>query len=153
MIVVENIDGYKLAIIDGSGNIEYFGDNNEYRFHIEALKDYFYTYYFDLANKVDADDMKNNEEIIIYLNRLGKVIFLNSKGYALCYVPKEINVSQKEVLEKLLLEMKDKVIYIEYNLNEKDGKILSENRSNYNMDDSIDLFDENVKIRKVGKSV
>ena len=47
--MVENIDGYKLAIIDGSGNIEYFGDNNEYRFHIEALKDYFYTYYFDLC--------------------------------------------------------------------------------------------------------
>lgn len=151
--MVENIDEYKLAIIDNSGNIEYFGENTEYRFHIEALKDYFYTYHFDLANKVDADSMKNNEEVIIYLNRLGKIIFLNSEGYGLCYVPKEISVSQKESLEKLFSEIEDKVVYVEYNLNEKDGKILSEGSLNYNGDESKDLFDENIKIRKVGKSV
>ena len=49
MINLKNIDDYTLVIVGTNGAIEYFGEKEEYRYHIEALKDYFYTYYFDLC--------------------------------------------------------------------------------------------------------
>ena len=72
---MENINDYRMAIIcgldDEDGLIRYFGENEEYRFHLECLKDYLYTYYNDLAKQIGADDLRANEEIIIYLNTLG----------------------------------------------------------------------------------
>ena len=44
-----DVNDYKLVVINGladeDGLIRFFGENSEYRFHLDALKDYLYTYY------------------------------------------------------------------------------------------------------------
>ena len=137
------MDDYMIIIIDEEGDIEFFGEEREYRFHIEALRDYFYTVDYNLAESVNADYLRKNEDIIYYLNRKGKIIFLNSLGYGICFVPKTINIKQSEALKSLLDSLKDKAIYIEYNLRKKDDKIVMDDFFNYKMDG----------VKKVGKSI
>ena len=84
-----NVNDYKLVIIAGSkeedGMIRFFGESSEYRFHLDALKDYLYTYYKPLAEDINADDKKNYNEIIIYLNEMGDIVYLHSIGYGLLF--------------------------------------------------------------------
>lgn len=145
MIIVENIDDYKLVVVDTNGMVKYFGKNNEYRFHIEALKDYFYTYYEDLAYKVDADNMKNNEDILIYLNELGNIVFLNSAGYGVCYIPMQVSFDQKKAICDLMDGMLDKVIYIEYNLSKENGTFLHQDFFKYTGEECVEFLDDGVK--------
>ena len=95
-----DVNDYKLVVINGladeDGLIRFFGENSEYRFHLDALKDYLYTYYNELAETINADDKKNNNEIIVYLNEIGDIVYLHSPGYGLLYIPKQI--SEKQVV-------------------------------------------------------
>lgn len=146
MINLKNIDDYTLVIVGTNGAIEYFGEKEEYRYHIEALKDYFYTYYFDLANQVDADNMRNNEDIIFYLNQFGKCVILNSDGYALCYVPLDINNNQKVTLCNLFQKCLSKKIYIETDFN-GEKRIFK-----YTGDDSINFLG-NSEVKDNGRCI
>lgn len=146
MINMKNAENYRLIIIGNDGKIEYFGENKEYRLHLEALKDYFYTCYEDLANKVDADSMRNNEDIIVYLNEFGKIVFLNSKGYGICYIPKDVGYEQKKIMCYLFDGMPDKMIYLEYNLSVENGVFIHQNGCPYTGYSSLDfLSNEGVK--------
>lgn len=123
-----DINNYKLAIICGTededGLIRYFGENDEYRYHLECLKDYLYTYYNDLAKQIGADDLRSNEEIIIYLNTLGNIVYLHSLGYGLLFIPKEVSEKQIESLYGLFSKLDKMPIYIDYHLIRKNGRIL-----------------------------
>ena len=125
-----NFDKYKMAVICGSdeddGLIRLFGESDEYRYHLECLKDYLYTYYNDLAKQIGADDLRNNEEIIIYLNTLGNIVYLHSPGYGLLFIPKEISEKQIESLHRLVSSFVKTPIYIDYHLVRKYGKIVAQ---------------------------
>ena len=125
-----NINDYKLAIIcgaeDENGLIRFFGENNEYRYHLECLKDYLYTYYNDLAKQIGADDLRANEEIIIYLNTLGDIVYLHSLGYGLLFIPKEVSEKQIDTLYELFSSIEKMPIYIDYHLVRKHGKIVAQ---------------------------
>ncbi len=134
MINLKNMDDYAMVVISTNGEIEFFGEKEEYRYHLDALKDYFYTYYFDLANKLDADNMRNNEDIIYYLKQFGDCVILNSNGYVLCCAPLDISNNQKMVLCNLFQESLNKKIYIEADFN-------GERRTfKYTGDDSINCL-------------
>ncbi len=127
---MENINNYKMAVICGyeedDGLIRFFGENDEYRYHLECLKDYLYTYYNDLAKQIGADDLRGNEEIIIYLNTLGNIVYLHSLGYGLLFIPKEISEKQVESLYNLFSKIDKMPIYIDYHLVRKHGKIVAQ---------------------------
>ena len=127
---MENVNDYRIVVICGSddddGLIRYFGTNEEYRFHLEGLKDYLYTYYNDLAKKINADDLRSNEEIIFYLNTLGNIVFLNSPGYGLLFIPKEVTEKQIESLYDLLSNLNEMSIYIDDRLAKKHDNIWPE---------------------------
>lgn len=124
---MENVNDYRIVVIcgpdDNDGLIRYFGTNEEYRFHLEGLKDYLYTYYNDLAKKINADDLRSNEEIIIYLNTLGNIVFLNSPGYGLLFIPKEVTEKQIKSLCDLLSNLDEMSIYIDDSLAKKHDDI------------------------------
>lgn len=138
------MDNYMIIVINENGNFETFGEMSEYRFHIEALRDYFYTINYVLADKVDADNLEKNEEIIYYLNQMDKVIFLNSPGYGICYIPKSVNSKQNVSIQNLFDVCEDKAIYIEYGLSKIDGKIVPEKFLNYTLD---------AEVKNSGKSI
>lgn len=135
---MEDIRNYRMAVIcgpdDEDGLIRYFGEIEEYRYHLECLKDYLYTYYNDLAKQIGADDLRNNEDIIIYLNTLGNVVYLHSPGYGLLFVPKEVSDKQIDSLYTLLSSFEKTQIYIDYNLVRKHGKVLAEEIVDYSDD-------------------
>lgn len=138
------MEKYMIIIINEDGNFETFGEISEYRFHIEALRDYFYTINYTLADEVDADNLEKNEEIIYYLNQMGKVIFLNSPGYGICYIPKAVNSKQNISIKNLFDVCDDKAIYIEYSLSKIGGKIVPEKFLNYTLD---------AEVKNIGKSI
>lgn len=149
---MENINDYRMAIIcgpdDEDGLIRYFGENEEYRFHLECLKDYLYTYYNDLAKQIGADDLRANEEIIIYLNTLGNIVYLHSPGYGLLFVPKEISENQINSLYTLFSSFEKTPIYIDYNLVRKHGKVLAEELIDYSDDlENTELLDRFFKTK------
>ena len=130
-----NFDKYKMAVICGpdeeDGLIRFFGEVDEYRYHLECLKDYLYTYYNDLAKQIGADDLRNNEEIIIYLNAMGNIVYLHSPGYGLLFIPKEVTEKQIESLYKMASSFFKTPIYIDYNLIRKEDGIYPEDIINY----------------------
>ena len=130
-----NVNDYKLIIITGSkdedGVIRFFGEASEYRFHLDALKDYLYTYYNDLANQIGADDLKDNNDLLIYLTTLGNIVYLHSPGYGLLFVPKEISENQINSLYTLFSSFEKTPIYIDYNLIRKEDGIYPEDVINY----------------------
>ena len=149
---MHDINKYELVVIDSSGLIRYFGETDEYRFHLEALKDYLYTYYDDLANEVNADSMRFNEEIIILLNNLNNIVYSHSVGYGLLFVAREINEKQKESLYELFSLLPEMPIYINYNLVKNKGGV--EPQSVINSSDALDnvaLLDEFFKSKKCVK--
>lgn len=133
-----NFDKYKMAVIcgpdDEDGLIRFFGEVDEYRYHLECLKDYLYTYYNDLAKQIGADDLRNNEEIIIYLNAMGNIVYLHSPGYGLLFIPKEVTEKQIESLYKMASSFSKTPIYIDYYLIRKHGKILAQEIVDYDDD-------------------
>lgn len=129
-----NVNDYKLVVITGSNEdeiIRFFGKTDEYRFHLDALKDYLYTYYNSLAEAINADNKKSNNEIIIYLNAFGDIVYLHSKGYGLLFVPKQITEKQKTALYDLFNSFERTPIYIDYNLTRLDDEIFLEGIVNY----------------------
>lgn len=143
---MKNIDDYRTVVISGpddeDGLVRYFGTVLEYRYHLECLKDYLYTYYNDLAKQIVADDLRNNEDIIIYLNTLGNIVYLNSLGYGLLFIPKEITQKQIDSLYDLISNLKDKAIYIDYNLVRKHGKVVAEEIVNGDDGDNNVMLDK-----------
>lgn len=125
---MENNNKYKMAVVcgpeDEDGLIRYFGESDEYMYHLDCLKDYLYTYYNDLAKQIGADDLRSNEEIIIYLNILGNIVYLHSPGYGLLFIPKEVTEKQIASLYEMVSTFPKTPIYIDYNLVRKHGKIL-----------------------------
>ena len=138
--MTDNFDKYKMAVICGpdeeDGLIRFFGEVDEYRYHLECLKDYLYTYYNDLAKQIGADDLRNNEEIIIYLNAMGNIVYLHSPGYGLLFIPKEVTEKQIESLYKMASSFSKTPIYIDYYLTRKHGKILAQEIVDY--DDNLE---------------
>lgn len=132
---MEDISKYRMAVISGmedeDGLIRYFGETDEYRQHLDCLKDYLYTYYNDLAKQIGADDLNDNLDLIIYLNTLGDIVYLHSPGYGLLFVPKEISKKQIESLYELLSSFEKTPIYIDYNLVRKNGKVIPEEIIDY----------------------
>ncbi len=130
-----NVNDYKLVIIAGSkeedGMIRFFGESSEYRFHLDALKDYLYTYYKSLAEDINADDKKNYNEIIIYLNEMGDIVYLHSIGYGLLFVPKQISRNQIMALYDVFNSFERTSIYIDYNLTRREDGIFPENIVDY----------------------
>lgn len=137
---MDDINKYKLVVISGEddedGLIRYFGEISEYQYHLTCLKDYLYTYYNDLAKQIGADDIRSSEEIIIYLNALGNIVYLTSFGYGLLFIPKEVSDKQIDSLYKLFASFPKTAIYIDYNLVRKHGKILAEEI--INADDNLE---------------
>ena len=135
ILVMFNVNDYKLIIITGSkdedGAIRFFGEASEYRFHLDALKDYLYTYYNELAETINADDKKNNNEIIVYLNEIGDIVYLHSPGYGLLYIPKQISEKQVVSLYDLFTSFETTPIYIYYNLTRKEDGIYLEDIVDY----------------------
>ena len=134
---MHDVNDYKMVVIrngEEDGWIYFFGDAREYRFHVDALRDYLYTYYNDLAKQIGADDLRANEEIIIYLNTLGNIVYLHSPGYGLLFIPKEISENQINSLYTLFSSFEKTPIYIDYNLVRKHGKILAEEIIDYSDD-------------------
>ena len=127
---MKSMNDYMMVAIcgnkDDDGLIRFFGEKNEYMYHLECLQDYFYTFYPDLAYKVDADSMHTNEEIIMQLNNLDEIIYLHSPGYGLLFMPKEVSKKQTESLYHLFSSFEKTSIYIMYNLKKEDSKILSD---------------------------
>ena len=132
---MKNINDYKLVVICGTkdedGLIRYFGESNEYKFHIDCLKDYMYTYHSDLAESINADALKDNNELIIYLNNIGDIIYLHSFGYGLLFVPERISEKQFISLYALFSSFEKMPIYINYNLYREDNKIKLEENFSY----------------------
>lgn len=128
-----DVNHYRLVVITGDDDetIRFFGESSEYRFHIDALKDYLYTYYKSLADDIDVDNEKNINEIIFYLNNMGDIVYLHSKGYGVLYVPKQINKKQIMALYNLFNSFEKTPIYINYNLIKKEDGIYSEEIINY----------------------
>lgn len=130
-----DVNDYKLVVIKGSKNedgaLHFFGEVSEYRFHLDALKDYLYTYYNELAETTNADDKKNNNEIIVYLNEIGDIVYLHSPGYGLLYVPKQISEKQVVSLYDLFNSFEKMPIYINYNLIRKEDEVYPEDIINY----------------------
>ena len=137
---MDDINKYKLVVISGEddedGLIRYFGEISEYQYHLACLKDYLYTYYNDLAKQIGADDIRSSEEIIIYLNALGNIVYLTSPGYGLLFIPREVSDKQIDSLYKLFASFRKTAIYIDYNLVRKHGKILAEEI--INADDNLE---------------
>lgn len=129
-----NVNDYKVVVINGledeDGLIRFFGETNEYRFHLDALKDYLYTYYNDLANAINADGMKNNNDIIIYLNDMGNIVYLHSPGYGVLFMPKQITRNQIMSLYDLFTSFEKTPIYIDYNLTRQE-EVLPEDTVGY----------------------
>lgn len=130
-----DVNDYKLVVItgfeDNDGTIRFFGQSNEYRFHIEALKDYLYTYYNSLTEDIRVDDKRDNTEIIFYLNDIGDIVYLHSPGYGVLYIPKQISEKQSIALYDLFNSFEITPIYINYNLIKKDDEIYPEDIINY----------------------
>lgn len=130
-----NVNDYKLVVITGledkDGEICFFGETSEYRFHLEALKDYLYTYHNDLAESINADDMKNNNDLIFYLNEMGDIVYLHSPGYGLLFLPKQISKNQIMSLYDLFTSFEKTPIYINYNLTRQGNEIKPEDVTNY----------------------
>lgn len=130
-----NVDNYKLVVITGGEKenviTNFFGNDEEYRFHIECLKDYMYTYYNDIAEKEDVDHLKTSEEIIFLLNELGNIVYLHSRGYGLAFIPKGICEEQINALHNLFTMILEMPIYIGYNLTKKSGKLEFEDMASY----------------------
>ena len=154
---MEKMDDYWMAVIssEDDGLIRFFGrKDEEYFLHLEVLKDYLYTYYNDLAKQIGADDLHTNEEIIIYLNTLGNIVYLHSAGYGLIYMPKEVSDKQIESLYQLLSSFPKTPIYIDYNLMRKNGKIVPQEI--INSDDSLgntQLLDKFLNFKSYTKKV
>ena len=125
---MENSDGIFLAVICGEeendGETRIFGEDGEYSRHIEALRDYLYTYYDDLAKQIDADKVNHNEELIAYLTTLKNIVYLYSPGYGLLFLPKEVTEKQVESLYKLVGLVSRVPIHIDYCLLRKNGEVL-----------------------------
>ena len=132
---MDDINKYKLVVISGEddedGLIRYFGEISEYQYHLACLKDYLYTYYNDLAKQIGADDIRSSEEIIIYLNALGNIVYLTSPGYGLLFIPKEVSDKQIDSLYKLFASFPKTAIYIDYNLTRREDGIFPENIVDY----------------------
>ena len=129
-----NVNDYKLVIIAGSeedGTVRFFGEASEYRFHLDALKDYLYTYYKSLAEDINADDKGHNNEIIIYLNEMGDIVYLHSIGYGLLFVPKQISRNQIMALYDVFNSFERTPIYIDYNLTRREDGIFPEDIVDY----------------------
>ena len=108
----------------------------------------------DLAKQIGADDLHTNEEIIIYLNTLGNIVYLHSAGYGLIYMPKEVSDKQIESLYQLLSSFPKTPIYIDYNLMRKNGKIVPQEI--INSDDSLrntQLLDKFLNFKSYTKKV
>ena len=125
---MNDVNKYKMGVISGveeeDGLIRFFGESDEYMYHLECLKDYLYTYYNDFAKQIGADDLRNNEEIIIYLNTMGNIVYLHSPEYELLFIPKEVTEKQIESLYEVARAFPKTPIYIDYHLVRKHGKIL-----------------------------
>ena len=139
---MENIDDYWIAVI--SDEIRLFGKKDEdYRYHLEVLKDYLYTYYDDLAKQVDADKFKTNEEIIVYLNVLNNIVYLHSFGYGLLFIPKNVSEDQIKLLYDLFDSMDKITIHIDYNLTRKHNGIKPDEIMDSNNDlDNTEFLDK-----------
>lgn len=139
---MENIDDYWIAVI--SDEIRFFGKKDEdYRYHLEVLKDYLYTYYDDLAKQVDADKFKTNEEIIVYLNVLNNIVYLHSFGYGLLFIPKNVSEDQIKLLYDLFDSMDKIPIHIVYNLTRKHNGIKPDEIMDSNNDlDNTEFLDK-----------
>lgn len=133
---MEDIRNYRMVVVSGpddeDGAIRFFGPNEEYRHHLECLKDYLYTYYNDLAKQIGADDLCDNLDLVIYLNALGDIVYLNSPGYGLLFIPKQVSEKQMNSLYSLFSSSEKMPIYIDYNLVRKHGEIVAEETMNYN---------------------
>ena len=139
---MENIDDYWIAVI--SDKISFFGKKDEdYRYHLEVLKDYLYTYYDDLAKQVDADKFKTNEEVIVYLNVLNNIVYLHSFGYGLLFIPKNVSEDQIKLLYDLFDSMDKIHIHIDYNLTRKHNGIKPDEIMDSNNDlDNTEFLDK-----------
>lgn len=133
--VMLNMNDYKLVVISGlkdeDGLIRFFGEISEYRFHLEALKDYMYTYYSDLAEDINADDMKHNNDLIICLNDMGNIVYLHSPGYGLLFMPKQVSKNQIMSLYNLFNSFEKTPIYIDYNLTRQENGVYPEDIVDY----------------------
>ncbi len=109
---------------ENDGDIRIFGEDEEYSRHVEALRDYLYTYYDDLATQIDADQINNNEDLIAYLTVLNNIVYLYSPGYSLLFMPKEVTEKQVESLYELVERFPKVPIHIDYCLFRENGMVL-----------------------------
>ena len=132
--MMENINDYWIVVISSEedGLIRFFGRRDEdYRFHLQVLKDYLYTYYNDLAKKVGADDLRDNNDLLIYLTTLGNIVYQHSPGYGLLFLPKEVSEKQVESLYGLFRSFEKMPIHIDYHLVRKRGRVVPQEIMDY----------------------
>ena len=143
---MHDVNDYKMVVIrngEEDGWIYFFGDAREYRFHVDALRDYLYTYYDKLAEEINADDIKDNRQLIIYLNDMGHIVYLHSPGFGLLFMPKAISEEQKKSLYNLFDSFEKTPIHIDYNLTRKDDGIFPEENVNYiNDNENVETLDK-----------
>ena len=153
---MENINDYMLVSISHNNQMIFFGDTNEYRFHLDCLKDYFYIYYSKLAEEIDVDNIKCIEKIILYLIDEGNIIYLHSLGYGLVFVPEIISNEQLNLLHKLCLLLDNIPLYFVYNLHCDNGEIVFEqfhdDGENFNAVKQFDTFLLKKNLVKVDRS-
>lgn len=129
---MENMNDYKMVVICEDGEIRYFGEVNEYNYHIQSLRDYIYTYYNELAKKIDADN-KDDMYIIYYLTIQKNVVYLVSPKFGLLFLPQKCSEKQKESLYKFAKDIEGVSVYVGYNLSKKGEEIYYPQSNSYDL--------------------
>ena len=84
-----------------------------------------------MANQIGADDLKDNNDLLIYLTTLGNIVYQHSPGYGLLFLPKEVSEKQIKLLYDLFGSFETMPIHIDYHLVRKYGKVVPQEIMDY----------------------